>query len=76
MKRDWHPDELIEHWTLTPEEKQQTLSKREPSRLGFAALLKFFQHQGRFPKSAREVPKAVVDHLASQLAVAPARWNE
>jgi TnpA family transposase len=76
MKRDWHPDELIEHWTLTPGEKQQTLSKREPSRLGFAVLLKFFQHQGRFPKSAREVPKAVVDHLASQLEVAPARWNE
>ena len=76
MKRDWHPEELIEHWTLTPGEKQQTLSKREPSRLGFAVLLKFFQHQGRFPKSAREVPKAVVDHLASQLGVAPARWNE
>ncbi|NOR67022.1 MAG: Tn3 family transposase [Woeseiaceae bacterium] len=76
MKRDWHPEELIEHWTLTPGEKQQALSKREPSRLGFAVLLKFFQHQGRFPKSAREVPKAVVDHLASQLEVAPARWNE
>ncbi len=39
-------------------------------------LLKLFQHQGRFPKSAREVPKAVVDHLASQLEVAPARWKE
>jgi len=76
VKRDWHPEELIEHWTLTPGEKQQTLSKREPSRLGFAVLLKFFQHQGRFPKSAREVPKAVVDHLASQLEAAPARWNE
>ncbi|MFZ0255073.1 MAG: Tn3 family transposase, partial [Gammaproteobacteria bacterium] len=76
MKRDWHPEELIELWTLTSGEKQQTLSKREPSRLGFAVLLKFFQHQGRFPKSAREVPKAVVDHLASQLEVAPARWKE
>lgn len=76
MKRDWHPDELIEHWTLTPAEKQQALSKREPSRLGFAVLLKFFQHQGRFPKSAREVPKAVVDHMASQLQVAPIGWNE
>jgi hypothetical protein len=76
VNRDWHPDELNEHWTLTPGEKQQALSKREPSRLGFAVLLKFFQHQGRFPRSAREVPKAVVDHLASQLEAVPARWNE
>jgi hypothetical protein len=76
MKRDWHSEELIEHWTLTPGEVQQALSKREPSRLGFAVMFKFFQHQGRFPKSAREVPKAVVDYLASQLEVAPARWDE
>jgi len=75
VKRDWHPDELTEHWTLTPGERQRTLSKREPSRLGFAVLLKFFQHQGRFPRSAREVPKAVVDHLASQLKVERASWN-
>ena len=75
MKRDWHPEELIEHWSLTPGEKQQALSKREPSRLGFAVLLKYFQHQGRFPKSTREVPKPVVDYLASQLGVAPAAWQ-
>ena len=75
MKRDWHPDELTEHWTLMPGEKEQALSKRQASRLGFAVLLKFFQHQGRFPRSAREVPKAVVDHLASQLDAASASWN-
>lgn len=75
MKRDWHPDEPIEHWTLTSGEKQHASSKHEPSRLGFAVLLKFFQQQGRFPKSAREVPRAVVDRLASQLEVAPERWN-
>jgi TnpA family transposase len=75
VKRNWHPDELTEHWTLTLGEKQQALSKRQPSRLGFAVLLKFFQHQGRFPRSAREAPKAVVDHLASQLDVPPASWN-
>jgi hypothetical protein len=74
-RRDWHPDELIEHWSLTPCEKQQALSKRAPSRLGFAVLLKYFQHQGRFPKSAREVPKPVVDYLTSQLGVASAAWQ-
>ena len=76
MKRDWHAEELIEHWTLTSEEKYQALGKRESSRIGFAVLLKFFHHQGRFPKSAREVPKAVVDHLASQLEIAPVLWTE
>ena len=34
------------------------------------------QHQGRFPKSVREVPKAVVDHLAQQLDMTPAIWRE
>ena len=22
MKRAWHPDELVEHWTILPEEQQ------------------------------------------------------
>jgi hypothetical protein len=76
MKREWHDDELAEHWTLAASEKQLVLEKRGPSQLGFAILLKVFQHQGRFPKSAREVPKAVVDHLAQQLDTAPVAWRE
>lgn len=74
MKRDWSSDELAEHWTLTPDEKNQVLAKRGPSRLGFAVLLKVFQYQGRFPKSARDVPKALVEHLAGQINSEPSAW--
>ena len=51
MKRDWNADELVEHWTLLPGEKQWLANKTGPTRLGFAVLLKFFQHEGRFPGS-------------------------
>ena len=49
MKRDWNADELVEHWTLPPGEKALLANKTGPTRLGFAVLLKFFQHEGRFP---------------------------
>jgi hypothetical protein len=57
-----------EHPFTTGHRKHGGIVKRDGS-------LKFFQQQGRFPKSAREVPRAVVDRLASQLEVAPERWN-
>ncbi len=76
MKQNWQPDELTEHWSFTPEEKQQVLEKRPNLQLGFAVLFKFFQYQSRFPKSAREVPKAVVDILAEQLGTDPTCWND
>ncbi len=49
MKHDWNADELLEHWTLLPGEKRLLANKSGATRLGFAALLKFFQHEGRFP---------------------------
>jgi Domain of unknown function (DUF4158) len=76
MKRDWHSEELTEHWTLTPDEKQQALSKRGPPRLAFAVLLKAFQYQGRFPRSARDVPTPVIDYVAQQLDLTPQLWLE
>ena len=57
MKRDWNADELIEHWTLLPGEKPLLANKTGPTRLGFAVLLKFFQHEGCFPRQPQEVPE-------------------
>jgi hypothetical protein len=39
MKREWHPDELMEHWTMLPQEHQLLGNKSGPTRLGFAVLL-------------------------------------
>jgi len=74
MKRDWNADELVEHWTLLPGEKALLANKTGPTRLGFAVLLKFFQHEGCFPQGPQEVPAVIVEFLARQVGVDPSQW--
>ena len=76
MKRDWNADELAEHWTLLPGEKPLLANKSGPTRLGFAVLLKFFQHEGRFPRQRQEVPDIAVEYLARQVDVAAGEWAQ
>jgi hypothetical protein len=76
MKREWNADELAEHWSLRPEEKELLANKNGPTRLGFAVLLKYFQHEGRFPRQRQEVPPAVVKHLAKQIGVTQSAWDQ
>jgi hypothetical protein len=52
------------------------MNKSGPGRLGFAALLKFFQAEARFPASKCEVPEIAVAHLVRQTNVAPESWAE
>jgi len=67
VKRLWEDDELAAEWTLELTDQTLLANKAGPTRLGFAALLMFFRHEGRFPSSKHEVPPAVVKHLASQV---------
>jgi TnpA family transposase len=69
MKRLWEPDELAAEWTLSPGDLTLLANKAGATRLGFAALLAFFRHEGRFPAHKQEVPCAVVVHLAGQVGV-------
>src|ERR687886_1872956 len=69
MKRLWEADELVAEWTLGSDDLVLLANKAGPTRLGFAALLAFFRHEGRFPSSKHEVPAAVVVHLAKQVGV-------
>ena len=69
MKRAWHPEELVEHWTIVPEDWSLIEPKQSATRLGFAVLLKFFQYAGSFPRAPQDVPLIVVDHLAQQVGV-------
>ena len=48
MKQDWHPEELAQHWTLSPDERELLGNKTGATRLSFAVLLKTFQFDGRF----------------------------
>jgi len=74
MKRQWETDDLIEQWTLLPRDLALLANKTGPTRLGFATLLLFFQHEGRFPQHRHEVPRPVVAHIAAQVGVAYEEW--
>lgn len=75
MKRYWEVDELIEHWTLLPNEEELLGNKTGSNRLGFAILLKFFQLEVRFPQQNSDIPKPVVVHLAKQIGVSVEEYN-
>ena len=81
MKRVWETDELLEHWSLTQEERELAAkSKTETITLGFALLLKWFQYEGRFPSHRIEIPTIVLTYLARQLNIPVERfaayeWN-
>ncbi len=72
MKRQWTPEELIEHWTLSSKELDLIGdSKTDHNLLGAACLLKYFQYEGRFPAYKQDVPPIVIVHLAQQVGVIP-----
>ncbi len=66
MKRAWTSEELLEHFTLLPDELTAIGNKSGATRLGFAVLLKCLQYEGRFPRSRQEVAPEVVRFLAAQ----------
>src|SRR5436305_14005056 len=72
MKRQWTPEELEAHFTLQSNELELIeSSKTDRNLLGFAVLLKYFQHEGRFPSQKQDIPPAVTVHLAQQLLITP-----
>ena len=67
MKRNWSTEEIIEHFTLLPTERQFLGVREQHNRLGRALLLKFFQYEGRFPENALEIPDEIMIYVAQQL---------
>lgn len=74
MKRNWTTEELVEDWTLLPNELAVLGNKSGATRLGFAVLLKFFQLEARFPFAKNEIPRAVVIYVAKQLGFDPSLY--
>ena len=62
-------DELVEHFTLLPDEVALLRNKFGATRLGFALLLKFFVRAGRFPSGRSELGDQVVEFVAGQVGV-------
>ena len=76
MKQHWDDLALTEHWSLSDDELPLLDNRTESNRLGFAVLLKFFQLEGCFPRSRREVPADSVQYLAKQLTIAPEAFDD
>lgn len=69
MKKHWELEELIEHFTLIDPEKKLIDNKYLNSRLGFAVLMKCFQHEARFPTNPGDIPKSVINFIGQQLKI-------
>lgn len=69
MKRHWDLDDLIDHFTIMPNEYSLLSNKTGETRLGFAVLLKFFQFEARFPSHKNEIPKEIIIYIAKQLNI-------
>ncbi len=71
MQRHWNDHELETYWSFSSDEFKLIPQRDASSRLGVAASLKFFQLEGYFPSSGRDIPSAALDYMAKQLAVEP-----
>jgi hypothetical protein len=76
MERELSADQLAEHWTLEAANWQWLANKTGATRLGFAALLKFFESEGRFPRNREELPPSAIHFLAQQVHVPADAWGE
>ncbi|WP_193200650.1 Tn3 family transposase [Nostoc sp. MG11] len=68
-------EELVENWTLVPQELELVLKKVGAGQIGFAILLKYFQIMARFPDSEAEIPETVITYIASQLEADPSLYS-
>jgi hypothetical protein len=75
VKRHWEIDELIENFMLRPEELAVLSGSSAANQLGIAVLMKFFQHEARFPDKPSEVPEEVISFIARQLGLAATEFK-
>jgi TnpA family transposase len=70
MRHSWTIDELIDTWTLLPNElKLITRANMEVNKLGYALLLKYFQFEGKFPHLPTDIPQVAISFVARQLDI-------
>lgn len=76
VKSNWDTEELIENWTLVPQELELVKKKIGAGQMGFAILLKYFQLMARFPDDKVEIPETVIKYIASQLQVDTSLYSQ
>jgi TnpA family transposase len=76
VKPHWATEELVENWTLLPQELELVNKKVGANQIGFAILLKSFQLMARFPDSSAEIPDLIISYIASQLKTDPKLYSQ
>ena len=71
MQRHWSEQELETYWSFSSDELPLIPHRDASSRLGVAASLKFFQLEGFFPSSVKDVPSVAIAYMAKLLDVEP-----
>ncbi len=74
MKRQWSEEELVERWTLFPDELALAGKKSPHTRVGFAVMIRFFAGEGCFPHDKAEVLRFVAEQMESEAATGPEGW--
>ena len=69
MARALDVDELVEHFTMYPDEQDLLRNKTGATRLGFGLLLKYLLWKARFPGGRSDLPDNSVDFVAKQVGV-------
>lgn len=76
VKPYWDTEELVENWTLIPQELELVKKKVGSGQIGFAILLKYFQLMARFPDSEAEIASTVIRYISSQLKADPSIYSQ
>ncbi len=76
VKSHWDTEELIENWTLLPQELELISNKVGANQIGFAVFLNYFQLMARFPHEKTEIPDLIISYIASQLKIPETTYSE
>jgi len=71
MQRHWSEQELETYWSFSSDELALIPQQDASSQLGVAASLKFFQLEGFFPSSVKDIPSVAIDHMAKLFDIDP-----
>ncbi|NJK57777.1 MAG: Tn3 family transposase [Pleurocapsa sp. SU_5_0] len=76
IKPNCDTEELIENWTLLPQELELTKKKIGGNQIGFALLLKHFQLFAYFPEDKSSISQVVISYIASQVNLPGSSYSD
>lgn len=76
VKPNWDTEELIENWTLLPQELELVRKKVGGNQIGFALLLKHFQLFSYFPEDKLSISQVIISYIASQLNLPESSYSD